>query len=89
MQFAHPGGIFTARWFAGSFYYLEDPWLETVSFADDAEYRTWLDRIAQNNRLSCPITPGTDDRVLVCCTCSMASWENAPGGYVLFAVIEK
>lgn len=89
VQLAHPGGTLTARWFAGAFYFWEDPWPETVSFADDAEYRTWLDRIAQNNRLSCPIAPGIDDRVLVCCTCSMAPWENAPGGYALFAVIEK
>ncbi len=89
VQFAHPGGVFSARWFAGALYYLEDPWPETVSFADDAEYRGWLDRIAQNNRLSCPITPGVDDRVLVCCTCAQASEENDPDGYALFAVIES
>ena len=89
VQFAHVGGTFTARWFAGAFYFFEDPWPETVRFADGAAYRAWLDRIARNNRLSCPVSPKIDDQVLVCCTCSLAPGEHDPDGYALFAVIES
>jgi len=89
MQIAHPGEVLTARWFAGAFFRWDDPWPATTRFADDRAYRAWLERIARRNRVSSPLAPSVDDRVVVGCTCSLEPGDCNADGYALFAVIEK
>ena len=87
VQIAYPGGVLTARWFAGAFFRWDDPWPATTRFANDEAYRTWLEHIARRNRVSSPLAPEMNDRVLVCCTCSLEPGDCDADGYALFAII--
>ena len=86
VELIHEGTRYTARWSAGLLYRSSDPWPERTSFADDADFETWLAHVMTAGGVPDGPQPAADARLLVCCTCAFGQEPN--DSFAAVAVIE-
>ena len=81
------GTYWRGTWFAAARFHGWSSWPEKTRFESDADFRTWLDWILDQNWLQTDVVPDTESHILTCATCAMTEGEY--DRRALFAVAKR